>query len=48
MKAVVKEAIPLAGEALRRAGAVEAAFGTGDGLSEDAIRAEFHGLLAVS
>ncbi|CAN7285474.1 beta-N-acetylhexosaminidase [Neorhizobium sp. LjRoot104] len=48
MKAVVKEAIPLAGEALRRAKAVEAAFGPGDGLSEEAVRAEFHGLLAVS
>lgn len=48
MKAVVKEAIPLAGDALRRAGAVEAAFGGGDGLSEEAVRAEFHGLLAVS
>ncbi|MDR6819079.1 beta-N-acetylhexosaminidase [Neorhizobium sp. 2083] len=48
MKAVVKEAIPLAGDALRRARAVEAAFGAGDGLSEEAVRAEFHGLLAVS
>ncbi len=48
MKAVVKEAIPLGGEALRRARAVETAFGVGDGLSEDAIRAEFHSLLAVS
>ncbi|WP_117195642.1 beta-N-acetylhexosaminidase [Rhizobium terrae] len=48
MKAVVKEAIPLAGEALRRAKAVEAAFGPGDDADEDAIRAEFHGLLAVS
>jgi len=48
MKAVVKEAIPLAGDALRRARAVEAAFGGGDGLSEEAVRAEFHGLLAVS
>ncbi|MCQ1572616.1 beta-N-acetylhexosaminidase [Neorhizobium galegae] len=48
MKAVVKEAIPLGGEALRRAKAVEAAFGRGDGLSEEAVRAEFQGLLAVS
>ncbi|MBP2559264.1 beta-N-acetylhexosaminidase [Neorhizobium galegae] len=48
MKAVVKEAIPLAGEALRRTKAVEAAFGPGDDLSEEAVRAEFHGLLAVS
>lgn len=48
MKAVVKEAIPLGGEALRRARAVETAFGVGDGLSEEAIRAEFHSLLAVS
>ncbi|PXA90591.1 beta-N-acetylhexosaminidase [Caulobacter sp. D4A] len=48
MKAVVKEAIPLGRDALRRAKAVEAAFGAGDGLSEEAIRAEFHGLLAVS
>ncbi|MDQ0135161.1 beta-N-acetylhexosaminidase [Neorhizobium galegae] len=48
MKAVVKEAIPLAGEALRRTKAVQAAFGPGDDLSEEAVRAEFHGLLAVS
>ncbi|KGD98420.1 beta-N-acetylhexosaminidase [Rhizobium sp. YS-1r] len=48
MKAVVKEAIPLAGEALRRTKAVEAAFGPGDGADEDVIRAEFHGLLATS
>lgn len=48
MKAVVKEAIPLAGEALRRAEAVERAFGPGDGADESALRAEFHGLLAVS
>lgn len=48
MKAVVKETVPLAGDALRRARAVEAAFGAGDGLKEEAIRAEFHGLLAVS
>lgn len=48
MKAVVKEAIPLAGEALRRAEAVERALGPGDGADESALRAEFHGLLAVS
>jgi len=48
MKAVVKEAIPLAGDALRRTKAVEAAFGAGDGADEAAIRAEFHGLLAAS
>lgn len=48
MKAVVNEAIPLAGDALRRAKAVEAAFEPGDGADEAAIRAEFHGLLAVS
>ncbi|EUB95970.1 glycoside hydrolase family 3 domain protein [Rhizobium sp. CF080] len=48
MKAVVKETVPLTGDALRRARAVEAAFGAGDGLNEEAIRAEFHGLLAVS
>ncbi|CDZ60443.1 NagZ [Neorhizobium galegae bv. orientalis] len=48
MKAVVKEAIPLGGEALRRAKAVETTFGRGDGLSEEAVRAEFQGLLAVS
>ncbi|MGK6313537.1 beta-N-acetylhexosaminidase [Neorhizobium sp. DT-125] len=48
MKAVVKEAIPLAGEALRRAKAVEAAFRPGDDADEEAIRAEFHELLAVS
>lgn len=48
MKSVVKEAMPLGGKALRRAKAVEAAFGRGDGLSEEAVRAEFQGLLAVS
>ncbi len=48
MRAVVKEAIPLAGEALRRAEAVERALGPGDGADESALRAEFHGLLAVS
>ena len=48
MKAVVKEAVPLAGDALRRALAVEAGFGSGDGADEQALRAEFHGLLATS
>lgn len=45
MKAVVKEAIPLAGEALRRAKAVEAGFAAADGADEEKLRAEFHGLL---
>jgi beta-N-acetylhexosaminidase len=48
MKAVVQEAIPLAGKALRRTQAVEAALGAGDGTEEDVVRAEFHGLLATS
>lgn len=48
MKAVVKEVPPLAGEALRRAEAVEAGFGAGDGADEEAIRAEFRGLTAVA
>lgn len=52
MKAVVKEAIPLAGKALRRAEAVEAALAStnrqDDGADEAMIRAEFHGLMAVS
>jgi beta-N-acetylhexosaminidase len=48
MKAVVQEAIPLAGDALRRTQAVEAAFGQGDGADEEKIRAEFYGLLPVS
>ncbi|MCK8780932.1 beta-N-acetylhexosaminidase [Rhizobium sp. NTR19] len=48
MKAVVKETIPLAGDALRRARAVEAAFTEGDGADEAAIRAEFHGLLGTA
>ena len=48
MKAVVEEARPLAGEALRRAGAVEAGFGPGDGADETALRQEFRRLFAVS
>lgn len=48
MKAVVKEAIPLAGEALRRAKAVEAGFAPADGADEEMLRAEFHGLLPSS
>ncbi len=47
MKAVANEATPLAGDALRRAQAVEAAFGPGDDADEESVRAEFHGLLAV-
>ncbi|TDK38820.1 beta-N-acetylhexosaminidase [Rhizobium deserti] len=48
MKAVVQEAIPLSGKALRRTQAVEAALGAGDGADEDVLRAEFHRLLATS
>jgi beta-N-acetylhexosaminidase len=48
MKAVVQEAVPLSGKALRRTQAVEAALGAGDGMEEEAVRAEFHGLLATS
>ncbi|MCJ8520508.1 beta-N-acetylhexosaminidase [Pseudorhizobium tarimense] len=48
MKAVVEEALPLQGEALRRAERVEAAFGPVDGESEQRLRQEFWGLLASS
>src|SRR3546814_2068127 len=48
MKAVVEEERPLAGEALRRAGAVEAGFGPGDGADGTALRQEFRRLFAVS
>ncbi len=48
MKAVVAEARPLAGEALRRARAVEAAFGPGDETDETALRQEFRGLFAAA
>jgi beta-N-acetylhexosaminidase len=48
MKAVVQEAVPLAGKALRRTQAVEAALGAGDGMEEEVVRAEFHGMLATS
>jgi beta-N-acetylhexosaminidase len=48
MKAVVNEAVPLAGASLRRAQAVEAGFTKPDGADEQAIREEFHGLLATA
>lgn len=48
MKAVVQEAIPLAGEALTRAKSVEAGFAMADDADEETIRAEFHGLLPNS
>jgi beta-N-acetylhexosaminidase len=46
MKAVVKETVPLAGDALRRARAVEAAFTSGDDADEARLRTEFQGLLS--
>jgi beta-N-acetylhexosaminidase len=46
MLQVVRNVPTLSGEALYRARKVEAAFGKGDGADEDAIRAEFDGLLA--
>ena len=48
MRAVVAEVGPLAGEALRRTKAVEAAFGRDDGAEESVIRAEFDGMGAYS
>jgi beta-N-acetylhexosaminidase len=48
MKAVVREALPLQGEALRRAIRVEAAFGVVDGVNEEDLRQEFRSLLASS
>jgi beta-N-acetylhexosaminidase len=48
MKAVVNEAIPLAGEALRRAKTVEAGFPVADGAQEDMLRDEFHELIEVA
>jgi beta-N-acetylhexosaminidase len=48
MKAVVNEAIPLAGEALRRAKAVEAGFPVADDAQEDKLRDEFHELIEVA
>ena len=48
MRAVVEEARPLQGEALRRANRVEAAFGHRDGADEALLRQEFRGLLSSS
>lgn len=48
MKAVVEEARPLSGEALRRALAVESGFGRADAADEIAMRQEFWGFLSVS
>ena len=48
MKAVVEEARPLTGEALRRACAVENGFRGEDGADEAALRQEFWGLLSTS
>ena len=48
MKAVVEEAKPLGGDALRRAEAVEAAFGPADELDEAALRQEFWSLLSIA
>jgi beta-N-acetylhexosaminidase len=48
MKAVVKEAVPLAGAALRRAEAVEAGFAPADAAHEETLRQEFQSLVAVS
>lgn len=46
MKAVVEQVPPLAGAALARTKAVEAAFGQGDALDEAEVRAEFDALFA--
>ncbi len=48
MKAVVKEAVPLSGDALRRARAVEAGFAPADASDEDALRQEFRDMVAVA
>lgn len=48
MRAVVTEAIPLGGEALRRAKAVEQGFPVADVAQEDTLRDEFHGLIGVA
>ncbi|MBB6509639.1 beta-N-acetylhexosaminidase [Rhizobium soli] len=48
MRAVVNEAIPLGGEALRRAKAVEQGFPVADDAQGDTLRDEFHGLIGVA
>ncbi|MBO9098710.1 MULTISPECIES: beta-N-acetylhexosaminidase [unclassified Rhizobium] len=48
MKQVVRAVPVLSGEALARTRAVEAAFGHGDGADEEAIRAEFDGMLSIA
>lgn len=48
MKQVVGAVPVLSGEALARTRAVEAAFGQGDGADEEAIRAEFDGMLSIA
>ncbi len=48
MKAVVKEVVPLSGKALQRAEAVERGFATPDASDEQALRAEFHEMMAVA
>lgn len=48
MKAVVKEVVPLSGNALQRTEAVERGFSAPDNSDEQALRAEFHDMLAVA
>ncbi|MBB4347901.1 MULTISPECIES: beta-N-acetylhexosaminidase [Rhizobiaceae] len=48
MKAVVKEVVPLSGKALQRAEAVERGFAAPDASDEQALRAEFHEMMAVA
>jgi beta-N-acetylhexosaminidase len=48
MLQVVRTVSPLAGEPLKRAKAVEAAFGASDGADETAIRNEFNAMFAVA
>lgn len=48
MKAVVKEVVPLSGKALQRAEAVERGFAAPDKSDEQALRAEFHEMMAVA
>lgn len=48
MKAVVKEVVALSGKSLERAEAVEGGFQKPDDANEEALRAEFHQMVAVA
>jgi beta-N-acetylhexosaminidase len=48
MKAVVKEVVALSGKSLQRAEAVETGFRHPDDANEEALRAEFHQMVAVA